>query len=162
MPDDPTGKNSALERSILEDDPLIKEVAHVVQKKIRRGEFSSIDGFRKQEITINIEKIVIYNGGFTMSPTPQERYRHNYTLLAWGSGVLFLLLLLGITVLIPDPTPNQLRIWLPIMAIAAGGFATTITGILNVKAKLGTQLVVGATGAFGVIVLFYLFNPAVF
>jgi hypothetical protein len=47
------------------------------------------------------------------------------------------------------------------MAIAAGGAATVMTGLINARIKLGTQLVIGATGAFAVFVIVYFVNPAV-
>jgi hypothetical protein len=93
--------------------------------------------------------------------TPQEKYRHLYTLLAFGAGTAFLIALLAISLIWPNPTPPQLKVQASILALAAAGFATVMTGLINVKTKLGTQLVIGATGALAVLVLFYLFNPAV-
>ena len=47
---------------------------------------------------------------------PQEQNRHLYTLLAWGSGMLFLVALLAISLIWPDPTPSNFackcRSWL--------------------------------------------------
>ena len=93
--------------------------------------------------------------------TPQEQNRHLYTLLAWGSGMLFLVALLAISLIWPDPTPFQLRVQVSILALAAAGFATVISGLLNITTHLGRQVVIGATGALAVLVLFYLWNPAV-
>jgi len=93
--------------------------------------------------------------------TPQEKYRHLYTLLAFGTGTAFLIALLAISLMWPNPTPPQLKVQAAILALAAAGFATVISGLMNITVKLGTQLVVGAVGALAVLVLFYLVNPAV-
>jgi hypothetical protein len=93
--------------------------------------------------------------------TPQERYRHLYTLLAWGTGVLFLIALLIISLIFPNPTPPQLKIQASILSLAAAGFATVMSGLMNITTKVGTQLAIGASGAFAVLVLFYLQNPAI-
>jgi hypothetical protein len=46
-------------------------------------------------------------------------------------------------------------------ALAAAGFATVMSGLMNITTNLGTQITIGASGAFAVLVLFYLQNPAV-
>ncbi len=108
---------------------------------------------------IGVNKV---QGGTAVQPvTPQEQNRHLYTLLAWGSGMLFLVALLAISLIWPDPTPFQLRVQVSILALAAAGFATVISGLLNITTHLGRQVVIGATGALAVLVLFYLWNPAV-
>jgi hypothetical protein len=93
--------------------------------------------------------------------TVQERYRHLYTLLAWGSGVVFLAALLAISLLWANPTPSQLKVQASIMALAAGGFSTVISGLLNISSRVGGQLAIGAGGAFAVLILYYFYNPAV-
>jgi hypothetical protein len=76
-------------------------------------------------------------------------------------GTLFLLLLIAIAIFIPDPTVFQLRVFLTILALAGGGFATTISGVVSTQITLGKQLQVGAAGALAVFVLTYFYNPAV-
>jgi hypothetical protein len=100
-------------------------------------------------------------GATQMQPTPQERYRHLYTLLAFGTGTAFLIALLVISLVQASPTPPQLRVQASILALAAAGFATVMSGLMNITANLGTQVAIGATGGFAVLVLFYLQNPAV-
>lgn len=94
--------------------------------------------------------------------TIQARYKHIYTLTAAISGLTILGFIIFVSVLIPNPTPFQLRVWMPLLALAAAAFSGTITGMLNLKAKFGTQLVIGSSGALAVLVLFYLFKPAIF
>jgi hypothetical protein len=94
-------------------------------------------------------------------PTPQEKYRHQYTLLAYATGTVFLVALLAISLIFPNPTPSQLKVQASILALAAAGFATVVSGLMNITTKVGTQLAIGAGGALAVLVLFYLQNPAV-
>ncbi|MBL8905650.1 MAG: hypothetical protein JNM20_03125 [Rhizobiales bacterium] len=140
---------------IMLDPDLVEQIETLLAGKIQATVNLLPDGLERIDVTINIETLQV------TVMTPQQKHKQTYTLFASASGVVFLVILLGISVLVPNPTPSQLRIWIPIMALAAGGFGTTFTGLINVKAKLGTQIFVGATGAFGVLVLFYLVNPAI-
>jgi hypothetical protein len=76
-------------------------------------------------------------------------------------GVIFLGAILVIAVLIPQPSPFQLRVFTPVLAIAVAGVATVMTGLLNVQMTLGKQLTIGATGAIATFVIVYLVNPAI-
>jgi hypothetical protein len=68
---------------------------------------------------------------------------------------------LVIAIYIPEPKPFQVRTFTTVMAIAAAGVATVMTGLINTEIKLGTQLTIGATGALAVFVVVYMVNPAV-
>jgi hypothetical protein len=129
---------------------------HIMVKSVVKGNGHHVNITTGQESPIHVN---------TTEPgvqaTPQEKYRHLYTLLAFGAGTAFLVALLAISLIWPNPTPPQLKVQASILALAAAGFATVMTGLINLKTKLGTQLAVGATGALAVLVLFYLFNPAV-
>jgi hypothetical protein len=96
-----------------------------------------------------------------MPTTPQQQHPTLYIILAFIFGVGFLVVLLLIAVLIPEPSPFQLRVFTPILAIAVAGVATVMTGLLNVQMTLGKQLIVGATGAIAAFVIIYLVNPAI-
>ena len=93
-------------------------------------------------------------------PTTQERHKHIYQLLAWGSGALLLVFILVIAVLIPSPTSFQYRVFIALLAIAGGAFGVVITGLLDVKAAFGKQLAIGATGALALVVLLLLIDPS--
>lgn len=71
-------------------------------------------------------------------------------------GICFILTILILSVLIPCPTSSQYVIFRIILSIAIGAFASTIPGLLNIK----YYEIVSATGALGVFVLVYLFDPA--
>ena len=129
---------------------------HVMVKSVVKGDGNSVNIATGENSSISGAPAPL-----GPQPTPQEKYRHLYTLLAFGTGTVFLAVLLAISLIWPNPTPPQLKVQAAILALAAAGFATVMSGLMNLKAKLGTQLVVGATGALAVLVLFYLFNPAV-
>jgi hypothetical protein len=101
------------------------------------------------------------NIAMTLSSVPQSEHRFLYTILAFAFGVTFLVVLLVLAVVIPHPAPFQVRVFTTVLAIAGAGAAAVMTGLLNVKATLGSQLAIGATGAMAVFVIIYLANPAV-
>lgn len=96
-----------------------------------------------------------------LSGTPQNEHKILYVMLAFSSGVIFLLSVLAIAILIPKPEPFQIRVFTTVMAIAAAGVATVMTGLIDAQIKLGTQLLIGATGGLAVFVIVYMVNPAV-
>ncbi|UVO30740.1 hypothetical protein [Bradyrhizobium arachidis] len=96
-----------------------------------------------------------------MSNRPQIQHEKLYTILAFAFGITFVTALLTIALYFPDPTPFQLRVFTAVLAIAVAGCSTVMTGLLNVKATLGTQIVIGASGALATFVIIYLVKPAV-
>jgi tellurite resistance protein TehA-like permease len=84
--------------------------------------------------------------------------------LAWGTGVLFLLLLLAIAFIIywrgaTNPVPSQaMLIFRIVLALAGAGFAAVLPGFLSVN---GTWqgLALRAGGAFAAFVILYFFDP---
>jgi hypothetical protein len=93
--------------------------------------------------------------------TPQQDHPFLYNLLAFGFGVTFVVALLAIAIFIPTPTRFQLKVFTAVLALALAGASAVITGILNVKASIGTQFVIGSGGALAVFVIVFLINPAV-
>jgi len=79
-----------------------------------------------------------------------ERY------LAFGFGVIFVVVLLVLAYRFPYPTPFQYTVFRIVLALAAGGVAAMIPGFLNVD--LSTK--VRAGGASAVFVIVYFFSPA--
>jgi hypothetical protein len=93
--------------------------------------------------------------------TPQALHPGLYTALSFGFGFVCVATILTIAVFIPSPTLFQQRVFLSVLALALGGVAAVISGILDVQLALGKQLFVGATGALAVFVLVYFYNPAI-
>jgi hypothetical protein len=80
--------------------------------------------------------------------------------LAFVFGVVFLATLLTLTVAIPNPTEQQFQIFRIVIAIAAGGVAAVIPGLLDIRMDTGRRLVLRAGGALAVFVIVYFFSPA--
>lgn len=76
--------------------------------------------------------------------------------LAFSFGVIFLGIILYIAFIIPNPTVFQYQIFRITLALAAGGIAAMIPGILNVN--LPSFLTAG--GALAVFVVVYFYSPA--
>jgi hypothetical protein len=101
----------------------------------------------------------------TMPETPEQIEAANSSqrlnlILSFVFGVLFLSTILALLVFIPNPTKDQMRVFMVVLALAAGGFGTVFSGMLNVKLTLGKKLAIGATGALAVFVIVYFFAPA--
>jgi VIT1/CCC1 family predicted Fe2+/Mn2+ transporter len=82
------------------------------------------------------------------------------TILSYTFGVVFITAILVLVLVFNNLNATQVRVFGVILALAAGGVGTTISGMLNVNMKLGTRLVIGATGALAVFVIVYFFPPA--
>ena len=95
-----------------------------------------------------------------LNSTPQAENRLLYTLMAFCFGVVAVGIIMLMAWKNPYPSPYQTRVFNTVLAVALGGVATVMSGLLKADLKLGNQLVVGATGAFAVFVLTYFFAPA--
>jgi hypothetical protein len=76
--------------------------------------------------------------------------------LAFAFGVVFLATVLAIAVFIPNPTGFQYQVFRITLALAAGGVAAVIPGILNVNIS-GFLTAGGALAVFAVV---YFYSPA--
>jgi hypothetical protein len=82
------------------------------------------------------------------------------TILAFVFGVIFIAAILALVVLIPNPTVTQWKVFCVVLALAAGGISTTISGMLKIDLTFTKRAVIGATGALAVFVIVYFFVPA--
>ena len=82
------------------------------------------------------------------------------TILAFCFGVVFLAALLAIVIIFPDPTDRQFEIIRTVLALAAGGVAAAIPGLLNLQLGAGSKLAIRAGGAIAVFVVVYFYSPA--
>lgn len=76
--------------------------------------------------------------------------------LAYAFGVAFVVALLVLAFLVPDPTPFQYIIFRVVLALAVAGVAATIPGFLEVTVSDWLR----AGGALAVFVVVYFNNPA--
>lgn len=86
----------------------------------------------------------------TDSGAPGERR------LAYLFGIAFVAIILVVALFVPEPSPFQLRVFQVVLALAAAGVATTISGFLRVEVSSSVK----AGGAIGVFVVVFFFSPA--
>lgn len=81
---------------------------------------------------------------------PTERH------LAFAFGVVFVVVLLVLATLVPNPTPFQYTVFRIVLALAAGGVAAMIPGFLTINVPNFLR----AGGALAVFVIVYFYSPA--
>jgi len=81
-------------------------------------------------------------------------------ILAFTFGVLFVTALLVFALFVPNPTIQQFEIVRIILALAAGGVAAMIPGLLSLKLGAGANMALSAGGALAVFVIVYFYSPA--
>jgi hypothetical protein len=75
---------------------------------------------------------------------------------AVGFGIAFMVSLLVLAVVVPNPTPFQYEVFRIVLAIGVAGFAASISGLLHVQIGGWLQ----ATGALAVFAIVYFYSPA--
>src|SRR5947209_7642695 len=93
------------------------------------------------------------------SPAPAPDHKLAL-ILAFVFGVAFLAALLVLAVAIPNPTQTQFEILRIVIALAAGGVAAVIPGLLDLQLKQGAGFALRAGGALAVFVVVYFYSPA--
>jgi hypothetical protein len=76
--------------------------------------------------------------------------------LAFGFGVIFVVVLLILAIKYPNPTPFQYTVFRIVLALAAGGVAAMIPGFLSIEVAKWLR----AGGALAVFVIVYFYSPA--
>jgi len=127
-----------------DDDPL-----EVIQR-----ELAKLPGDWKQAV----EDCVFagYEAGMANINAIEARYRRYERWGAGISGAAFIVLLIFIAFYVPDPSDFQYFVFRCVLALAAGGFAGVLPGVLEVNWSKSIR----ATGAVGVFVIVYFWNPA--
>ena len=80
-------------------------------------------------------------------------------ILGFSFGVVFISVLLGLNVLIPNPSPTQHEAFKIILALAAAGIGGILAGFIQVKGTFG-KLALRAGGALALFLVVYLISPA--
>jgi hypothetical protein len=93
-------------------------------------------------------------------PSSNDANRRLALLLAFTFGVVFLAAILVLAVAIPAPTVTQFESFRIAIALAAGGLAAVIPGLLDVRFGGTGRFALRAGGALGVFVIVYFFSPA--
>ena len=94
------------------------------------------------------------------SPSSNDANHRLALLLAVTFGVVFLSAILILAVAIPSPTVTQFESFRIVIALAAGGLAAVIPGLLDVQFGGTGRFALRAGGALGVFVIVYFFSPA--
>jgi hypothetical protein len=85
-------------------------------------------------------------------------------LLAFAFGVVFLVAILVLVIAFPSPTKAQYEIFRIVIALAAGGVAAVMPGLLTLRMQLSLtakqKLAIQAGGALAVFVIVYFYSPA--
>lgn len=74
------------------------------------------------------------------------------------TGIIFLLLLIGIALFIPEPSEFQIFIFRTVLGLAAGAFVTIISGFIHIDVRW-QKLTLRAGAGLAVFVVIYLINP---
>jgi hypothetical protein len=86
------------------------------------------------------------------------------SILAFAFGIIFIVTILLLVIIFPTPTAAQYETFRIVIALAAGGLAAVIPGLLNVNLTVGLtanqKLAVKAGGAMAVFVIVYFYSPA--
>jgi hypothetical protein len=85
------------------------------------------------------------------------RNRARDRLILFGSGVVFLLVILGIAIFVPNPSEFAASVFWVVLALAGAGFSAFLPGALNVELPLGAK----AGGALAVFLIIYFFGPSI-
>jgi len=97
--------------------------------------------------------------GFEHQGEPNMNQTPKWQLIAGlAIGVLFASIVLGLAVMIPNPTGSQFFIFRGTFAMALAGIAAIIPGLLDVESRYN-KFSIKATGAIAVFVLVWLLNP---
>jgi hypothetical protein len=95
--------------------------------------------------------------------TPMTDHRFQ-TILAYSFGCIFVAAILALVVFIPKPTTEQFEIFKLVIALAAGGVAAVIPGLLDLHMRLGLsttqQSAIRAGGALAVFLIAFFYSPA--
>jgi hypothetical protein len=91
------------------------------------------------------------------TPAPDHKLA---LVLAFVFGAAFLAALLVLAVAIPNPTQTQFETFRITIALAAGGVAAVIPGLLDLHLKQGARFTLRAGGALAVFVVVYFYSPA--
>ena len=89
-------------------------------------------------------------------PAVSDKQKKFEQYLAYGFGVLFIIVILILAIVFPTPTKFQYTVFRIVLALAAAGIAAVIPGFLQVE----VSTMVRAGGAIAVFVIVFFFSPA--
>jgi len=112
-------------------------------------------GYRCRSAALAAERRSVRRQAMKKRLEPDQMHSHE-RLAVFLFGVVFVVALLVLAVVFPEPSPFQYTVFRIVLALAAAGIAAFIPGFLEVE--VGS--VVKAGGAIAVFVVVYFFSPA--
>jgi hypothetical protein len=99
-----------------------------------------------------------------LPPSEGPRNSQISTMFGFAFGVTFVVAILILIVLFPNPTPAQFEVFRITIALAAGGIAGVIPGMLNLQMDLNLtsaqKIILRASGALAAFLVVYFYSPA--
>lgn len=80
------------------------------------------------------------------------------TIVAISFGIIFIIVILLLSIKFPNPTPHQAWVFRVVLSLAAAGIGATLPGLLKIEGQIA-QFAIGASGALGLFIIVYFFNP---
>ncbi len=88
----------------------------------------------------------------------QESSNNGQIIAAAIFGVCFISILLGFTVIFPEPTASQYATYKTVLALSAAGVGAILPGLIRIELPLPT-VAVRASGAIALFVVVFFFTP---
>lgn len=98
------------------------------------------------------------NKDSAISATDRQNIHFGYGAVAFG--VVFVITLLALAVIFPEPTNYQQDIFRIVLALAAAGIGAMLPGALSISFAPLPNAAIQAGGAIALFVIVYFFNPA--
>jgi VIT1/CCC1 family predicted Fe2+/Mn2+ transporter len=114
-----------------------------------------------EKLTIEISEkigIVVKRETIMASEEPSVRPHLWEKIAIFVFGVVFLVVLLGIAIFVPNPTEFQLFVFRVVLALVSAAIAALVPGFLNIESQVYRSSI-RAGGAIAVFVIVYLVNP---
>jgi uncharacterized integral membrane protein len=131
---------------------LFPEGLEEIVREVGTNEKLTIKVSEKEGVIIKRETIQHDDENAKPEPPPWEK------IAVFAFGVLFLLLLLVIAFLVPNPTDFQLFVFRVALALVAAAVAALVPGFLHVQSQVFRNTI-RAGGAIAVFVIVYMVNP---
>jgi hypothetical protein len=92
--------------------------------------------------------------------TRKRRGAHAAEKLTTALGIGAILLLMILSALVPEPAQFQLQVFRVVLALGAGAVVAALPGMLSFEGAIRENWKIRGSGAVGIFVLLYFFNPA--
>lgn len=122
------------------------------RRKVFLQELEKLPGPNEREIALSLVSTAV-----DLSDNPHDmKTWEKITMIA--SGAIFLLVILALAVLVPEPKPFQIFAFRVVLAVAASAFGCAIPGLLHIEGRVA-MFTLRAGGALALALLVYKFNP---